>query len=100
MYREKIQNNDDNDDEDDDNNDHGDCHNGCEVGRGMSLVKKRKEHASILEGDTSREKKLKLQQFKQTNMDIFGMKVNDYVLMEIWSFLTWGNFFSKCKKSC
>ena len=46
----------DDDSEDEDNDNDGDCDNGCEVGRGVSLVKNRKEHVYILEGDTLRKK--------------------------------------------
>ena len=48
---------DDNDDEDNDNDGDGDGdedgYDGHEVGRCESLVKKRKDHASTLEGNTS-----------------------------------------------
>ena len=61
LDRKKFQNTSDDDDEDDeidDNNKDGDGdddnYNGLHVGRGESLVKMRKDHASTLEGDTSR----------------------------------------------
>ena len=69
LDREKIQkiygdDDDDDDDEDndseneeDDNDDDGDGDNGCDVGRGVSLVKKRKKHASIFKGDNSKKNK-------------------------------------------
>ena len=73
MDRGKIQNifNDDDDDDDNNNNneneddddddseddDDGDGDNGCDVGRGVSLVKKRKKHASIFKGDNSKKNK-------------------------------------------
>ena len=54
------------------------------MGRCVSFVKKRKEHASTLEGDTSKNKqKSRLQQLKQKKIDIFGMKVQNCGLMEI-----------------
>ena len=54
------------------------------MGRGESLVKKRKEHVSILEGNTSRNKlKSKIAATQNTKMDIFGMKVQNCRLMKI-----------------
>ena len=77
LDREKFQNisddddevDDDNDDENDDNDGDGDSYDGLEVGIGESLVKKRKDHASILEGDTSRKKQKSKVAAAQTNED-------------------------------
>jgi hypothetical protein len=46
LNRKKFQNISDDDDDDDD--DGSDSDNGCEVERGVSLLKKRKKHASTL----------------------------------------------------
>ena len=71
LNKEKFQNtsDDDNDNEDEDDVDDGDGDNGCEVGRVVSLVKKRKEHASTLEGDTSRKKQKSRIAAAQANED-------------------------------
>ena len=64
MDREKFQKKSNDDDDDNDNSDDKDHDNdadvdgvnGCEVGRGESLIKKHKKHPSTIEGDTSRKK--------------------------------------------
>jgi hypothetical protein len=74
LNRKKFQNtsdddDDDDDSEDDDNDDGGDSDNGCEVERGVSLLKKRKEYASTLEEDTSRKKQKTKTAAAQANED-------------------------------
>ena len=88
--KEKFQNNfvdddndDDNDDEDDDNDVDGNSDNGCEVGKGDSLINKRKEYASTLEDDTSKKKQKFTIATCNMKMGIFGMNVQNCGQMEI-----------------
>ena len=71
LNNEKFQNTYD-DDEDNENEDgDGDGVNGCKVGRYVSLVKKRKEHASTLGGDTSINKQKSKITAAQTNERVY-----------------------------
>ena len=71
----------DDDSEDEDNDNDGDCDNGCEVGRGVSLVKNRKEHVYILEGDTLRKKQKSIIVIAEVNED--GLFWNESA--ELWT---------------
>jgi len=64
LNRKKFQNT-----SDDDDDDGGDSDNGIEVERCVSLLKKHKEHASIFEEDTSRNKQKTKTAAAQANKD-------------------------------
>ena len=74
----------DDDNEHEDNDNDSDDDNICKLERCVSLVWNRKEHASIIKGDTLRKKQKSIITIAQVNKDgYFGMKVQNCGLIEL-----------------